>query len=531
MKHCSKCKKVYRDDTLLYCLDDGNPLLQDPALDHQSPTAIFPRSRERTPLVDDVTKPFPKVVKASTPPAASIAVLPFAHLSKDPDDEYFCDGMAEELISALARVEELKVVARSSTFSFKGKNVPVSEIGSSLNVQHVVEGSVRKFGERMRITVQLVNVVDGYHLWSGKFDTEMRDLFDVQDEIAISVVGALRSKLLAVHGDNESQKYTRLPDTKNQMRDVDSYQHYLRGRYFMNKFTPDDFYRAIECFNQALAIDENFAPAYAGQAEAHVCLTEFGPVPSLEGLPKAKEAALKAISLDSNLSEAHGSLALVLQEYDFDFAGAEAEYLIAIDLNPNNAIAHEYYGALLAQMGRHAEAEAQCLKAIDLDPLSPIGSWFYPMALYLERRYDDAIRASERVLERDANFSATHLILSFIHQARSVPEECASAFLRFMELCGMADFAVEARNAFNSGGWDAYLRTLTSVEARSHLPAYFVAASFVGLGEKEAALWSLEDSYARREGFIVLLNTDPQFDPLRSEPRFRAVIRKIGFPE
>jgi TolB-like protein/tetratricopeptide (TPR) repeat protein len=526
MKRCPQCKRVYRDETMLFCLDDGNPLLEEPTSD-QSPTAFFQRSREPTPIVDGVTRPLPGV-RASTPPAASIAVLPFAHLSKDPDDEYFCDGMAEELINALARVEELKVVARTSTFSFKGKNVPVSEIGSSLNVQHVVEGSVRKFGERMRITVHLVNVTDGYQLWSGKFDTEMRDLFEVQDEITTSVVSALRTKLLEGH--SESQRGTRLPNLKNHIRDMDSYQHYLRGRYFLNKLTSDDLYRAIECFNQALAIDENFAPAYAGQAEAHVCLTEFGPVPSLEGLPRAKEAALKAISLDNNLSEAHGSLALVLQEYDFDFSGAEAEYLIAIELNPNNAISHEYYGSLLAQMGRHAEAEAQCLKAIDLDPLSPIGAWFYPMALYLERRYDDAVRASGRVLELDANFSATYLILSFIHQARSAPEESASAFLRFTELCGMADFAVEARNAFNSDGWEGYLRTMTSVEARSHLPAYFVAASFVGLGDTEAALWSIEDSYARREGFIVLLNTDPRFDPLRSEPRFQAVIRKIGFP-
>jgi tetratricopeptide (TPR) repeat protein len=182
-------------------------------------------------------------------------------------------------------------------------------------------------------------------------------------------------------------------------------------------------------------------------------------------------------------------------------------------------------------MSRHAEAEEQCLKAIELDPLSPIGAWFYPMALYLERRFDDAVKQANRVLELDPNFSAAHLILSFIHRARGEFGPSANDFLRFVEFCGMSDLAGEAREAFDTGGWGAYLRVMTSVEARSHLPAYFIAANYLGLREPDTALWALEDSYARREGMIVLLNTDPCFDPLRNEPRFQAVIKKIGFPE
>jgi len=516
MKRCPQCRRDYYDETLLYCLDDGNALLEGPSSAEDIPTALIPRSADRD-------------LRGVEPPLTSVAVLPFVHLSKDPDDEYFCDGMSEELTNALARMDDLKVVARTSSFAFKGRSVPVSEIGSSLNVHHVVEGSVQKFGDRMRITVQLVNTSDGYHLWSEKFDTQLRDLFDVQDEITKSVVGTLRSKLL---GDSEHRGAlvdVTTPDLKE--RDVDAYQHYLRGRYFLNRFTPDDFLKAIESFKAALEIDRNFAPAYAAISEAHVSLTEFGPIPPLEGLPRAKEAALKAIELDPQLSEAHGSLALVLQEYDFNFADAEKHYRIAISLNPNNAIAHEYYGSLLAQLGRPREAEEQCRKAIELDPLSPIGGWFYPMALYLELRFDEAIREADRVLGLDPNFSPEHLILSFIYEALGERDKSANSFLRFLELCGMQEFADESREAYKTGGWEGYLRAMTSVEARSHLPAYFVAANYVNLGDHDAALWALEDSYARREGMVVLVNTDPRLDPLRSELRFKDLIKKIGFPK
>ncbi len=529
MKRCPECRRDYHDDTLLFCLDDGTALLEGPGSGDNAPTAI-----NSDPVDLLASDPATKLLSGDgrqERPMSSLAVLPFAHLSSDPDDEYFCDGIVEELTNALAKVDELKVVARTSAFAFKGRNVAISEIGSSLKVQNVVEGSVRKFGDRMRITVQLVNVANGYHLWSEKFDREERDLFDVQDEITISVVRELKSKLLGDGGANEVQIEALMPELRDHSRDVEAYKHYLRGRYFLNKFTPDDFFKAIKCFNQAIEIDKNFAPAFAGLSETHVCLTEFGPVPSLEGLPRAKEAALKAIELDPSLSEAHGSLALVLQEYDFNFAEAEKEYRLAIGLNPNNAIAHEYYGALLAQMSRHVEAEVQCLRAIELDPLSPIGAWFYPMALYLERRFDDAAKQAYRVLELDPNFSAAHLILSFIYKARGEFEACANAFIRFVEFCGMSDLAAEAREAFDTGGWEAYLRVMTSVDARSHLPAYFIAANHLGLGDMDRALWALEDSYARREGMIVLLNTDPCFDPLREEQRFQAVIKKIGFPE
>ncbi len=534
MKRCPECGRDYNDDSLSFCLDDGSELLFGPAkssvsIDEQQ-TAIYARPIDVSESADPSTKLFSESRRQQTP-MLSLAVLPFAHLSSDPDDEYFCDGIVEELINALAKVDDLKVVARTSAYAFKGRNVAISEIGSSLNVQSVVEGSVRKYGDRMRITVQLVDAVNGYHLWSEKFDREVRDLFDVQDEITVSVVRELKSKLLGDSGIKEEKIDSLISQLKDHSRNVEAYKHYLRGRYLLSKFTPDDFYKAIACFNQAIEIDKKIAPAYAGLSEAHVCLTEFGPVPSLEGLPKAKEAALRAIELDPKLSEAHGSLALVLQEYDFNFAEAEKEYRIAIELNPNNAIAHEYYGALLAQMGRPAEAEEQCLRAIELDPLSPIGAWFYPMALYIERRFDDAIKQADRVLELDANFSAAHLILSFIYQARGEPGSSANAFLRFLEFCGMSDLAAEAREAFDTGGWEAYLRVLTSVEARSHLPAYFIAANYLELGEVDPALWALEDSYTRREGFIVLVNTDPRFDPLRDEPRFQAVVKRIGFPE
>jgi TolB-like protein len=528
MKRCPECRRDYYDDTLLYCLDDGTALLEGPASGDTAPTAIF-GAGDGLPRFDGMTEAMAGAAVAMAPPTASIAVLPFAHMSSDPDSEYFCDGLAEELINSLARVDDLKVVARTSAFSFKGQNISISEIGSRLNVQHIVEGSVRKFGERMRITVQLINAADSYNLWSEKYDTEMRDLFDVQDEITLSVVTALKSKLLGREDKNDPQLASLIADLKHHAHDVLAYQLYLRGRYFLNKFTPDDFYRAIDCFNQALGIDENFASAYAGLAETHVLLTEFGPISSLEGLPKAKEAALKAISLDNSLSEAHASLALVLQEFDYDFARAEQEYKIALELNPNNPIAHEYYGALLAQLGRHDEAEVQCLKAIELDPLSVISGWVYPFALYLAHRYDEALAEAIRVRELDPNFSATYLILSVLHQLRSEYAESVEAYLKFLELCAMSEIADEGRQAFNAGGWEGFLRRMTADEIRIQLSAYMAAANYAALGETEAALASLEESFDRREGFIVMLKQDPRFDALRGDTRFEALLDKIGF--
>ena len=550
MKRCPECRLDYYDDTLLFCLEDGTALVQGSVLSPNEPqTAILHettppnevatrahihmtdqpahpmRTGDVVPEREGVSPPFPG--RTTAPPASSIAVLPFSRLSSDPDDEYFCDGLAEELINALAKIDDLKVVARTSAFSFKGKNVEISQIGSALNVKNIIEGSVRKFGDRMRITVQLINASDGYHVWSEKYDTDMHDLFDAQDRITLAVVDALKKKLF---WNTESDQIAPLIEgLKHHASDVEAYQLYLRGKFFFNKFTPDDFYRALDCFHKALEIDPNYAAAYAGLADAHVFLTEFGPVPPREAMPKAKEAALKAIALDPTLADAHASLALVLGEFEFDFVEAEKACRRAVELNPNSSLAHQYYGGMMAQLGRHAEAEIMFLKAFELDPLSPAANWIYPFGLFFTRRYDECIEKAKKILELDPNFSAAILILSFAYQMKEDFAASVEAYARFVELCGAPDVAAAGRRAFAQDGWQGFLQAATSPAAKAAVTSYMTATYYDALGDNESALEFLEGSFEKREGHIVMLKADPRFEKLRSDGRFRLLIDRIGF--
>lgn len=527
MKRCPECRRDYYDDSLSFCLDDGSPLLDGPATDAQ--TVVIPHSLPSAYRAEAATAIF-------TAPLAeirnSIAVLPLVNMSADIENEYFCDGLAEELINALARVDDLKVVARTSAFSFKGKNIDIAQIGSILNVQNIVEGSVRKFGDRMRITVQLVNAADGFQVWSDKYDTEMRDIFDVQDDITRSVVNALKLKLLGRKNDEREEAMTALiEELRGHTRDVEAYQLYLRGRFFLNKFTTDNFYRALECFEGAIAIDPEFAEAWAGLADTHIMLTEMGPVPPREGMPKAKEAALKALSLNEHLSEAHSSLGMVLQDHDYDFVGAEREFRRAIELNPNNSPAHQFYGQLLAQLGRHAEAEDQFAMALAVDPLSVVGHWIYGFGLFEARRYDDCIEQTNKALELDPNFPAAFLNLAFARHMKGEYEESVEAYAKFSELCGSVETAEIIRDSFRDGGWEEFLRTMVSPDAPVNISEYIIAVFCAALGDNDGAIAKLQASFAVREPHIVMIKIDPRFDGIRDDSRFQHLLREVGFPE
>jgi len=306
MKRCPKCRRDYYDDSLLYCLDDGSALLDGPATIDEPATAILPPGGR---IVSEAatrifkTDPQAGTVSMSGYLPNSIAVLPFAHLTNDPDDEYFCDGLAEELINALSRVDDLKVVARTSAFAFKGKNIDIAQIGSILNVSNIVEGSVRKFGERMRINVQLINTADGYNVWSDKYDTEMRDLFDVQDEITLAVVNALKSKLLN-KPDRSDQMSSLLEELKQHAQDVEAYQLYLKGRFQWSRRTPESLKQAAEFFDQAIVKDTNYALAHSALAETYVLYPNYGVSPPLDYV-----RALWACALPHpGFLRAHGSL-------------------------------------------------------------------------------------------------------------------------------------------------------------------------------------------------------------------------------
>jgi serine/threonine-protein kinase len=326
---------------------------------------------------------------------ASLAVLPFANLSPDPENEFLSDGIAEDLLTALSRVPGLRVPGRTSCFVFKGKTDDLRKIGQMLSVETVLEGSVRKAGNRLRITAQLINVADGFHLWSERYDREMADVFAVQDEITQAIVAALMPKLAAERPAIRVKPYS---------GNVETYELCLRGRYHYQKWTPDGFAMALRLFEQALGRDPNHPLAYSGLAEVYRFLSYFGALPPRQGMPKAKAAALRAIELDDTLAEAHVHLANVLYFYDWDWAGAEREFQRALALDPQSVEARMWYGFFLWARLRHEQALAELQKAVELDPFSPNANWFLAWPLLSLERYDEALEQARKLLAMDPGF-------------------------------------------------------------------------------------------------------------------------------
>ena len=332
----------------------------------------------------------------------SIAVLPFKDMSPQQDQEYFCEGIAEELLNALVQIEGLRVAARTSSAQFKDKAVDVRAIGRELGVQSVLEGSVRKSGDRLRITAQLINVEDGYHLFSEKYDRTADDIFAIQDEISLAIVDKLKVKLLH---DEKSKLVKR--HTENE----EAYRLYLQGRYFWNRRHEGGVQRGLEYFQKAIAIDPEYALPYSGIADCYFSLGFFDFLAPKEAFGKCKEAALKALEMDPDLAEAHASLAIALQFFDWDWPGAEAEFRRAIGLNPNYATVHYFYGVFLTAMGRFDDAIAEQMRAMELDPIQPIIRAAHAFTLWVAGRNDEAIANSRALTEFDPNFFVGWLIL------------------------------------------------------------------------------------------------------------------------
>jgi tetratricopeptide (TPR) repeat protein len=383
----------------------------------------------------------------------------------------------------------------------------------------------------MRISVQLINAADRFQVWSEKYDTDLRDLFDIQDEITESVIDALKPKFRSKESLAVDKTAALIAELQQHAGSIEAYQLYLRGRFHFNKLTPDGFYLALESFQKALAMDPGFAAAHAGIADAHIFSSELGRVPPLEAMPKAKQAALEALRLDPANAEAHMSLAFIHQEFDYDFESAEREYKKAIELNPNAPMAHQYYGALLSQLGRQTEAEGEFRRANVLDPLSPASNWIRPLGLFFARRYDECIELTDNLLGLDADFPAAHLVASFGYQMQEDFARSVAAYTRFLELCGLSELAEVGRQSYEAGGWPSFLQTMTSPESRPLITAYITAVFFEALSEHDQALAMLEESFNRREGHMVMLNVDPRFQALREDTRFKELLKKVGFPD
>jgi serine/threonine-protein kinase len=453
--------------------------------------------------------------------APAIAVLPFANLSSDPENEYFSDGLTEELIHALTKIEGLRVVAWSSAFQFKGKARDIREIGRQLNVATVLEGSVRRAGDALRISAQLIRVSDGQYLWSQIYSRQVQDIFAIQDEISRAIAGALRIQLVG----ELVKPYT---------ASLDAYNSYLRGRFCWNKRTEEGVRKAIEYFSQAIAIDPQYAPAWSGLADSHSLLGKYGLAPAREALPLAKAAAAKALEIDDTLAEAHTSFAYVRSLYEWQWAEAEQHYGRAIELNPGYANAHHWYGVdFLIPLGRLEEARAEIELAQQLDPLSLIICFSVGFRYMAARDYDRAIEEYRRALDLDPNFYKTYMGLGRVYLQKGMHSEAIGMIQKGQSLSGGAlytsgllgeCFALSGRRVEAQ----ELLGELIALSSRRYVPATTIALIYIGLGEIDRAFEWLDKACENREPPVTHLRMHPAYDRLRSDSRFAALLERVG---
>src|SRR5438067_157005 len=474
----------------------------------------------------ELPEKFPQT-KAETAPGAarakSVAVLPFVNMSADKSDEYLSDGMTEELINALARVPGLRVPGRSSSFAFKGKNEDdiFRKVGEQLHVNAVLEGSVRKAGDKLRITAQLINVADGYHLWSEDYDGDVRDIFTFQSNVAQRVVEALQIKLGVEAARALAKKPTENPE---------AHRLYLLGRYEFGKYSEAGWSSSIRYYEQALKLDPNYALAYCGLADTYAYMGGV-VMPSKEAVVKEKEFAQKALELDPELPEAHLSLACALGGA-FDWRNAQIEFDRAIELNPNLAWAYEIYAWFLGGVGRLDEAIVKDKKAIELDPLNSFFQSALAYFLYHARRYDDAIVQIKKTLELDPASTLAHHLLGCCLLWKGDTTGAIAEFQRSKIMVTGAWYQGLLGYAYASSGdrpkAEQILRELEQMAKRQYVSSTAFADIYLGLGEKEKALDWLEKSYEDQERACWYLKVDPIYDSVRNEPRFQAILKKLG---
>ncbi len=454
---------------------------------------------------------------------ASVAVLPFRNLGPDSVEDYLSDGITEDVINALGAFRQLRVVARTSTFTFKGKAADIRNVGRKLNVGAVVEGSFRKLGDTLRITAQLVNVADGYQLWSGRYERPSAGLLAMEDELCRAVARALRPEAAGGLGASRAASLTDSPE---------AYRLYLKGRYHMGKLSEKDFRTAIGQFDQAIGLDPTFALAYSGLADAYTLLYSTF-LPPAEGMPKAEAAARRALELDPSLAEAHTSLGNIQMWYDWDWKGAEESFLRAVELNPSYAVARHYYGILLVFLGRFDEATAQLEKARQLDPLSLNVEVTAVWPLFYGRRYDQAIAALRRTVAADSSFLGAQLTLAMAYLAQGEPGKAGAPLQVVQSLVGNhPDVLGRLAHMFAlSGQRPKAYAIVDSLRARYHKggadEAYALGVAYIALGEKARGLDWLETAYAERSTWMNTAKVNPELDPIRGEPRFQSLLRKL----
>ncbi len=457
--------------------------------------------------------------------AASIVVLPFADLSPQKDQEYFCDGMAEELINVFAKIENLHVVSRTSAFAFKGKDLDIRNIGERLKVSHALEGSVRKAGNRLRITAKLINVANGFQLWSEKYERELDDVFAIQDDIAAAIVKKLKMKLTGEQESRLVKRYTENPD---------AYNLYLQARFHLNRRTEEGLRKGVAYCEQAIALDPAYALAYAGLADGFALLGFQGFLPPKEAMPQSKAAAEKALTIDDTLAEAHTSLGCVRAIHDWHWRDSEQEFLRALELNPNGGAAHYWYALWnLLPTGQFQKCQAEIKKAMELDPLSLVLKAGIGWQYYFARQFDLAVAALEKTLEMDEYFLFAHDLLGQAYLQKGMHEQAIAEMEKAVALShrrtlslgtlGHA-YATAARNK----DAQSILDELLERAQQKYVSAYDVALIYAGMGENEQALAWLEKAYEEHNGWLVFLKVEPRLDALHAEARFNELLNSVG---
>lgn len=478
---------------------------------------------------------WPRQTHLASAPSRKImlAVLPFSNFTSDPQQEYFSNGLTEEMITQLGDLEpnRLGVIARTSAMQYKDTKKDVREIGRELGVDYILEGSVRREGDQVRITAQLIQVKDQTHLWAKDYDRDMRNILALQSDVAGAIAREINLRLTP-------EERTRL--SRPASLDPEAHELYLKGRYFWNKRSEDGFVKAIEYFQQAIARDPKYAQAYAGLADAYALLSSMSnlEMSRAEAMPKAKAAALQALQLDDSLAEAHTSLAFVEMHFEWNWPSAEKEFKRALELNPNYATAHQWYAIWLMVQQRTNEALEEERMAQQADPLSTIIKTDTAQLLVYAGRYDEAAQQAQRALEIDPNFLLAHIYLGEAYEGKQDYSGALTEFQKALDINNgniwvlsriAGIYAVEGQRSKAEAILHILQKDQQSSKDRGDA-AVQLASVYTALGQKKQAFASLEEAYQYRSGSLILLNSAPEYQSLRLDPRFSDLARRVGLP-
>lgn len=471
------------------------------------------------------------VARKSAPPESvagikSIAVLPFKPIVASDRDEYLGPGMADALITRLSTIRHLIVRPTRSVLKYDSLDQDLLLSGRELRVEVVLDGKIQRSGDRIRVTVQLVRVSDGSSLWEGTFDQAFTDIFAVQDAISDRVTQAMFVTLTGEEKEGLARHYT---------DDTEAYQAYVKGRYFWNKRTEEGLKTGRDYFQQAIDLDPSYAPAYVGLAECYALFSTYGVMPASEAFPRAEQAALKALEFDERLAEAHASLGVIRYEYNWDWPGADKEFKRALELSPNYATAHQWYGGYLVSVARFDEGIQEIKRAQELDPLSPIINASVGWFLYYARRYDQAIDEGRKAVALDGNSMMAHFFLGQTYLQKGMHAEAIAELQKALSLSPaepqtLAVLAQAYSRAGKRSEAERILKQTMELSKRVYVPPYNIAEAYLAIGDTDHVFEWLEKAYREHSPDLVGLKTEPRLDQVRSDPRFADLVRRVGLP-